>query len=178
MAKVKKARTKKQAPRTRARGKRTAAAKRQAVSWLPKSYPAMCPSAILEDCARAIDWYKQVLGGRQRLRLDMPGGMVGHCEIGFGDAVLMLGSPMPPQFPTSTARLGLYVKNCDAVYKKAVDAGARSVQEPADQFYGDRTARFVDPFGNEWTLMTHIRDVSAREMKKVMAQMAGAGGGA
>lgn len=133
----------------------------------------MSPSTVLEDCAGAIEWYKKVLGGKQRLRLDMPGGKVAHCEIGFGDAVLMMASAMPPQWPANAAKLGLYVRNCDAIYEKALAAGARSLQEPADQFYGDRSARFVDPFGNEWTAMTHIRDVSAREMKKAMAQIAG-----
>lgn len=143
------------------------------VSWLAEGYPLMSPATIIDDCARAIDWYKKVLGAKQRLRLDMPGGMVAHCELGFGEAVLMMGSPMPPQFPAKGASLMLYVKNCDAVHRKALDAGARSLQEPADQFYGDRNARFADPFGNEWTVATHIKDVSAREMKKAMAQMGG-----
>ena len=115
-----------------------------------------------------------MLGARKRMRLDMPGGMVAHCELGFGDAVLMMGSPVPPQFPTKKASLGIYVKDCDAIYQKALSAGARSLQEPADQFYGDRNARFEDPFGNEWSVMTHIKNVSANAMKKAMAQMTGA----
>ena len=129
---------------------------------------------VLDECARAIDWYKKVLGARQRLRLDMPGGTVAHCELGFGDAVLMMGSPMPPQFPPKTACLGIYVKDCDAIFQKALSAGARSILEPADQFYGDRSGRFEDPFGNEWIVTTHIKDVSEKEMKKAMAQMGGA----
>jgi PhnB protein len=144
------------------------------VSWLAKGYPILSSITMLDDCARAIEWYKDVLGAKQRLRLDMPGGMIAHCELGFGDAVLMLGSPMPPQFPSKKAALGLYVKDCDAVYKKALSAGARTLQEPTDQFYGDRSGRFVDPFGNEWAVMTHIKDVSEKEMKKAMAQMGGA----
>jgi PhnB protein len=126
---------------------------------------------VLENCPGAIDWYVKVLGAKPRLRLDGPGGTVAHAELGFGDAVLMLGSPMPPQFPPKKATLGVYVKNCDAIYNAAVSAGARSLQEPADQFYGDRNARFEDPFGNEWSVMTHVKDVSAKEMKKAMAQM-------
>lgn len=143
------------------------------VPWLAKGYPLMSPVATLDDCAKAIEWYKKVLGGKQRLRLDMPGGMVAHCELGFGDAVLMMGSPMPPEFPPKKVSLMLYAKNCDALYRKALSAGARSLQPPADQFYGDRNARFEDPFGNEWTVMTHVKDVSVREMKKAMAQMGG-----
>ena len=148
-----------------------AAGKRKKVSWLAKGYPVMSPIAVTTDCAGAIDWYKKVLGAKQRLRLDMPGGMVAHCELGFGDAVLMMGSPMPPQFPAKKASLGIYVKDCDAVFQKALSAGARSLQEPVDQFYGDRNARFEDPFGNEWSVMTHVKDVSEKEMKKAMAQM-------
>jgi PhnB protein len=159
------------------RGRKTTrvARKRAKVSWLAKGYPVLSSVTVLDDCARAIEWYRNVLGARQRLRLDMPGGSVAHCELGFGDAVLMLGSPMPPQFPSKKACLAIYVKNCDATYKDALSAGARSLQEPADQFYGDRNARFEDPFGNEWSVMTHVKDVSEREMKKAMAQMGNAG---
>src|SRR5258705_14012415 len=75
------------------------AAKQKKVSWLAKGYPVLSSVTALNDCAGAIDWYKKVLGAKQRLRMDMPGGMVAHCELGFGDAVLMLGSAMPPQNP-------------------------------------------------------------------------------
>jgi PhnB protein len=144
------------------------------VSWLATGYPVLSSVTVLDDCAKAIDWYKNILGAKQRLRLDMPNGMVAHCELGFGDSVLMMGSPMPPQFPPKKACLGIYVKDCDAIYRKAVSGGARSLQEPIDQFYGDRSARFEDPFGNEWSVATHVKDVSEREMKTAMAQMGGA----
>jgi PhnB protein len=150
---------------------RSAAAKPKKVAWLAKGYPVLSSITVLDQCAQAIDWYKKVLGAKQRLRMDMPGGMVAHCELGFGDAVLMLGSAMPPQNAARKACLSVYVKDCDATYEAALSAGARSMQQPADQFYGDRTARIEDPFGNEWALMTHIRDVSEKEMKKAMAQM-------
>ena len=145
--------------------------KQKKVSWLAKGYPVLSSITVLDQCAQAIDWYKKVLGAKQRLRMDMPGGLVAHCELGFGDAVLMLGSAMPPQNAPKKACLSVYVKDCDATYKAALSAGGRSIQEPADQFYGDRNARFEDPFGNEWALMTHIKDVSEKEMKKAMAQM-------
>ena len=148
-----------------------AAGKQKKVSWLAKGYPVLSSVTVLDQCAQAIDWYQKVLGAKQRLRMDMPGGMVAHCELGFGDAVLMLGSAMPPQNPARKATLSIYVKDCDAIYRAALSAGARSMQEPTDQFYGDRSARFEDPFGNEWAAMTHIKDVSEKEMKKLMAQM-------
>ena len=141
------------------------------VSWLAKGYPVLSSVVVLDNCAGAIDWYKKVLGARQRLRLDMPGGAVAHCELGFGDAVLMLGSAMPPQALPKKGSLAIYVKNCDATYGEALNAGARSLQQPTDQFYGDRNARFEDPFGNEWSVMTHVKNVSEKEMKKLMAQM-------
>ena len=161
----------KAAKRSAGRKPTAAASKQKKVSWLAKGYPLLSSVTVLEQCAQAIDWYKKVLGAKQRLRMDMPGGMVAHCELGFGDAVLMMGSAMPPRSPARKACLSVYVKDCDASYKAALSAGARSMQEPADQFYGDRTARFEDPFGNEWALMTHVKDVSEKEMKKAMAQM-------
>jgi PhnB protein len=82
---------------------------------------------------------------------------------------------MPPQFPPRKASLAIYVKDCDATYNQALSAGAHSLQVPADQFYGDRNARFEDPFGNEWSVMTHVKDVSESEMKKAMAQTGNAG---
>src|SRR5262245_38092341 len=140
MAKTRRKLTKKPARRT-ARAAR-ATTKPAKTSWLAKGYPVLSSITVLDECARAIDWYKQVLGAKQRMRFDMPGGMVAHCELGFGDAVLMLGSPMPPQVPPKKACLGIYVKDCDATYQKALSQGARSMQEPTDQFYGDRNARF------------------------------------
>jgi len=161
----------KAATRSAGRKPTAAASKQKKVSWLAKGYPVLSSVTVLDQCAQAIDWYKKVLGAKQRLRMDMPGGMVAHCELGFGDAVLMLGSAMPPQNSAKRTSLSIYVKDCDAIYKAALSAGARSIQEPADQFYGDRSARFEDPFGNEWAAMTHIKDVSEKEMKKLMAQM-------
>ncbi|MET1082482.1 MAG: VOC family protein, partial [Burkholderiales bacterium] len=96
------------------------ARKAQKVSWLAKGYPVLSSVAVLDNCPRAIEWYKEVLGAKQRLRLDMPGGRVAHCELGFGDAVLMIGSPMPPQFPPRKASLAIYVKDCDATYNQAL----------------------------------------------------------
>lgn len=91
----------------------------------------MSSVAVLNDCVGAIDWYKKVLGARQRLRLDIPGGAVAHCELLFAESVLMVGSPMPPQFPAKSASFVIYVRNCDATFKKAVAAGASSLQDPA-----------------------------------------------
>ena len=106
------------------------AKKPQKVSWLAKGYPVLSSVTVLDDCPRAIEWYKKVLGAKQRLRLDMPGGTVAHCELGFGDAVLMMGSPMPPQFPQRKASLAIYVKNCDATYNEALSAARARCKSP------------------------------------------------
>ena len=129
------------------RGRKAARAARKPVkvSWLAKGYPVLSSVACLTIARGQSIGYKKVLSAKQRMRLDGPGGTA-HCELGFGDAVLMLGSPMPPQFSPKKATLAIYVKNCDAIYKEALSAGARSLQEPADQFYGDRNARFEDPW--------------------------------
>jgi hypothetical protein len=93
------AKTKRKLKRPKGRKVTRVARKPAKVSWLAKGYPVLSSVVVLDDCSTAIDWYKKVLGAKQRLRLDMPGGTVAHCELGFGDAVLMMGSPMPPQFP-------------------------------------------------------------------------------
>ena len=145
--------------------------KTRKVKPIPDGYPPLMPSMVLERCGEAIDFFKKVFGAKERTRYPMPDGKVGHCELAFGSAVLMLGDSMPPAFPPAPGRMVLYVKDVDATHRVAVGAGARSKEEPKDQFYGERTARVIDPWGNEWYLMTHIEDVSPREMKKRMAAM-------
>ena len=147
---------------------RAAAAKPKKVSWLAKGYPVLSSITVLDQCAQAIDWYKKVLGAKQRLRMDMPGGLVAHCELGFGDAVLMLGSAMPPQNAPKKACLSVYVKDCDATYKAALSAGGRSIQEPADQFYGDRNYAVDDPEGHRWYFAEHVREMTPEDMKAAM----------
>ena|ERR1043165_9811134 len=142
------------------------------VKPIPDGYPPLMPTLVLERCGEAIELYKKVFGAKERTRFPMPDGKVGHAELGFGPAVMMLGDAMPPQFPPQPGRLTLYVKDVDATYKTAVAAGMTSKEEPKDQFYGERTARLVDPFGTEWYLMTHIEDVSNKEMQRRMANMA------
>lgn len=150
--------------------KRAVAPKKAKAKAIPDNYPPLVPVVVLERCAEAIAFYKDVLGAKERLLMPMPDGHIAHAELGFGSAVLMLAD-VQPGASASNARLTLYVKDCDAVFQKAVAAGAQVKAEPMDQFYGDRTCRVEDPFGNEWTLMTHFEDVSPKEMKRRMAQM-------
>jgi uncharacterized glyoxalase superfamily protein PhnB len=91
-----------------------------------------------------------------------------HAEMDVGDSVIML-SDATPQFGPMPATMVVYVDDCDRVYKQALAAGASSEREPADQFYGDRTAGVNDAFGNKWWIHTHIENVPPDEMERRMA---------
>jgi PhnB protein len=109
----------------------------------------------------------------------MPGsdGRLGHAEIRIGDSVVMLADEHPERGIHSPAHYGgapmtllLYVENCDGVYEKAIAAGSKSLREPTDQFYGDRMAGVEDPFGFQWYIATHVKDVSTEEMQAAMKE--------
>jgi PhnB protein len=148
-----------------------------AVKPIPDGYHSIQPYLYLRGAAEAIDFYKRAFGVKVRLSMPGPGGRVMHAELEFGDSIVMLSDEAPersidgPQhFGGTPFSLAFYVEDCDAMYHQALAAGAKSVREPADQFYGDRTAGIEDPFGFQWYLMTHIRDVTAEEMKAAMEQ--------
>jgi PhnB protein len=140
------------------------------VKAIPDGYPRLMAVSVLNRCGEAIEFYKSVLGAKERMRMPTHDGKVAHAELQFGDSVLMLADEMEG-FGVSNPRLCFYVEKCDDVFQQALAAGAISKQEPKTQFYGDRSCRFVDPFGTEWTVMTHVEDVSEEEMQKRMAAM-------
>jgi PhnB protein len=150
------------------------------VNPVPKGYHTATPYLTLNDCARAIDFYKRAFGAQEIMRMEAPGGKIGHAEIRIGDSPIMLADEMPGAGGRSPASLGgatggvfLYVTDVDALYKQAVDAGAKADMPPADMFWGDRFGRLTDPFGHTWALGTHIEDVAPAEMQKRMqAEMA------
>lgn len=142
------------------------------VKPIPDGYHSVQPYLYIRGAAQAIDFYKKALGATETMRMPAPDGRLMHAEIRLGDSVVMLADEYPERqiyspshFGGSTSSLMLYVENCDAVYKQALAAGAKSVREPADQFYGDRMAGIEDPFGHQWWIATHIKDVSPEEMK-------------
>jgi PhnB protein len=103
--------------------------------------------------------------------MPMPNGRLGHAEVRIGDSMLMMADPNPPEYPAKAMQGMLYVADCDAVVAKAVAAGARIVRPLANQFYGDRSASLKDRWGNDWTVATHVEDVSSEEMdRRVKAQ--------
>jgi PhnB protein len=150
------------------------------VKPIPDGYPQVIPYLIVDGAADAIEFYGKVLGTRERLRLG-GGGKVGHAELELGDSVIMLAdeSPesnakSPTSFGGSPVTISLYLADVDGVYTKAIDSGAKELRPPADQFYGDRTAQFEDPWGHRWSVGTHVEDVSPEEMEK-RAKAAGGG---
>ena len=150
---------------------------------IPEGYQTLSIYLSVEDAAKAIDWYKAAFGAKERVRMDAPGGKIGHAELELGDSVLMLSDPFPQSNNTppkelggSTAGIFMYSEDVDATVRKAVDQGATVVMEVADQFWGDRFGTIVDPFGHSWSIATHVEDVPPEEMaeraKAAMAQMA------
>ena len=136
---------------------------------IPKGYGTVTPFLCVTDGPKMIDFMKQAFNAQVMFRMDGPDGALAHAELKIGDSMVMLGQT-PPERATR-AMLHLYVPDTDAVYKTALAAGATSVREPADQFYGDRSGGVRDPFGNEWWMATHVEDVSKEEMERRMASM-------
>lgn len=134
----------------------------------PANSNNVTPLLTVKDADRAIEFYKDVLGAKPEFRMDMPNGKVAHASMRIGDSEIMLGELQPDMRWSKETRAStyVYVDDPDAVFKKAIEKGAKAVMEPADMFYGDRTACFTDPFGQDWTVALHVEDVSEDEMKR------------
>ena len=133
----------------------------------------------VRGAAKAIDFYKKAFDAREVMRMPGPKGKLGHAEIRLGASRIMLADEHPemdflgPQsHGGSSVHIHVYVKDVDAVAKKAVAAGAKLIRPVEDQFYGDRIGSLEDPFGHVWHIATHVRDVSKAEMKKGAAEKA------
>ena len=150
---------------------------------IPEGYHTATPYLVIDGAAEAIDYYKNAFGAKERMRMEAPGNRIGHAEIEIGDSLVMLSDVFPQSTTKAPTELGgttagvfLYVEDVDAVVKKAVDAGATVKMEVADQFWGDRFGSITDPFGQSWSIATHVEDVPPEEMaeraKTAMAAMA------
>lgn len=144
-----------------------------ATSPIPKGFHSITPSLTCRDAAKAIDFYKKAFGAVEVNRMMSPDGkMVSHSEIRIGDSVLFVNDEFPGMTagpaPTSTPafNLFLYVPDVDAVYGRAVAAGARADMPLQDMFWGDRFGKVTDPFGHQWSLAMRIEDVAPEEMGK------------
>ncbi|WP_228000869.1 VOC family protein [Nocardia australiensis] len=150
------------------------------VKPVPDGYPVVSPGLAIEGAAAAIDFYKQIFGATERMRMPGPNGTVAHCELMFGSSVVMIGDPAPDmdfRDPKSVGgtpvNLHVYVSDADAAFTAAIAGGATELTPMTDQFYGDRTGAFEDPWGHRWTVATHIEDVAPEEMDRRMAEQFG-----
>ena len=143
------------------------------VKPIPQGYRSVTPYLTLNDAARALDFYKRAFGAQEVMRMAGPDGKIGHAEIRIGDSVVMIADEMPTSGTRSPQSLGgntggvfLYVDQADKTFNQAVSAGAQVEMPLADMFWGDRYGRVKDPFGQSWSIATHIEDVAPAEMEK------------
>lgn len=139
------------------------------------------PFLVCAGAAQAIEFYKRAFGATERMRLEDPSGNIGHAELQIGDSVVMLTEQCEEMQARSPLALGgtpvmlhLSVDGVDAWYQRALDAGATSRMAPEDMFWGDRYALVQDPFGHQWSMATHIRDVSIEEMREQFSKASSA----
>lgn len=147
------------------------------VDPIPEGYPRVTPYLHVSGAAAAIDFYTDILGAEERMRMPGPDGKLGHAELQLGESIIMLSDEFPDMEARGPKSIGgtpvtlhVYVEDVDAVFDAALSAGATSVRAVENQFYGDRTAQFEDPFGHRWNIASHVEDVSPEEMEKRMAE--------
>jgi PhnB protein len=167
---AKRASPKKVAPRKVAK---KAAPKKKVVQATPPGYHSVTAYLCVDGAGAAIDFYKRAFGAKERLRMDAPGGKVGHAEIVIGDSAVMLADEFPEmnfrgpkEGESSSVNMHVYVPNVDAMFAQAIREGAKVLRALEDKFYGDRTGSLLDPFGHVWHLATHKEDLSPAEMKR------------
>jgi len=142
------------------------------IDYKPAGYNTVTPYLVAEAGAeRLIAFIVDVLEGTEIMRMPGPDGRIAHAEMRIGDSVVMLAdSPSPSE--VTTAMLHLYVPDTDATYKRALAAGATSLREPTNEFYGDRMSGVRDALGNKWYFATHVEDISEEEMARRAAEEA------
>jgi uncharacterized glyoxalase superfamily protein PhnB len=139
---------------------------------MPEGYHTITPYLVVRNAGGLIDFLKQVFDAEETERMQRPDGSLMHAEVRIGDSVVMMSEATGENAPLP-AMLHVYLEDTDAAYRRALAAGATSLREPADQFYGDRTAGVQDAFGNQWWMATHIEDVSPEEMQRRAKAQAG-----
>jgi uncharacterized glyoxalase superfamily protein PhnB len=139
-------------------------------SAIPQGHNSVCPYLTVSDAKLVIDFLKATFNAETLLAMPGPNGIIVHAELRIRDSIIMIGSAMGDAQPMP-GQVHCYVENVDAVYKRALDAGATSMRAPTDMFYGDRISMVKDKAGNIWAISTHIEDVSSEEMAKRMAKL-------
>jgi uncharacterized glyoxalase superfamily protein PhnB len=136
-----------------------------AVKPIPEGFHTVTPYLMVEGASKLIDFLKQAFEAEEIYRQNMPDGTVMHAQVRIGDSMLMM-SDATSQYEPMPTMIYLYVEDVDAVYNRALKAGATSLREPTAEFYGDRSGGVKDQFGNQWWIGTHIEDVSPEEMER------------
>ena len=135
------------------------------VNPIPEGYHTITPYLVIQDARKFITFLQKAFDAIEIEHSQSADGKIKHAEIKIGDSMIML-TDASEQYPAVPGQFYLYVKDIDLVYKQTLIAGAESVMEPADQFYGDRNAGVKDSFGNTWWIGTHIENVTSEEIKK------------
>jgi PhnB protein len=143
------------------------------VKPIPDDYPRVSASLSIDGAAAAIEFYQEVFGAEVRMRLDDPDGRVGHAELVIGDSVLMVADEYPEAGFVSPTTIGgtpvsfnVFVEDVDATFARAVALGGAELRPVEDQFYGDRSGQFEDPWGHRWGVSTRVEDVSPDELER------------
>jgi len=136
----------------------------------PENMPRITPYLYFEDVVSALDWLARTFGFRERLRMPGEDGRITHAEMELADGVIMMGHPgpdyrNPKRLGHVTQALYVYVDDVDKHFEQAKEAGAKILQEPKDQVYGDRSYGATDPEGHHWYFAQHVRDVTPEDMK-------------
>ena len=151
---------------------------------IPQGYHTVTPYLVVKGAAEAIEFYKKAFGAVEHYRMPGPDGQsVMHSELQIGDSIVMLCDENPAMCAQGPATLGgtpvslfIYSENVDAAFARAVEAGATAAMPPTDVFWGDRYSKVTDPFGHEWSIATHIEDLTPEEIEKRGAQAMAQGG--
>ena len=150
------------------------------VKPIPDNYPRVTPYLYIDGAAEAIEYYGKVLGATERGRMGGPDGKIGHAELEIGDSLVMLadehrdmGALGPKKVGGSPVTIHVYVEDVDAAFERAIEGGGKEIRAVQDQFYGDRSGMFEDPFGHTWNVASHVEEVSPDEMAKRAAAMVG-----
>jgi PhnB protein len=148
------------------------------VPFQPAGYHSVTPYLAVRNAVAAVEFYRRAFGAELTMKLTLPDGRYAHAEIRIGDAHIMMSEENPEWGNTSPQTLGgspvsfmIYLPDADAAFARAVAAGCSAVRPVADQFYGDRSGTVKDPYGFQWTLGTHLEDVSEAEGQKRMEAM-------
>lgn len=138
------------------------------------------PHIVVRDAARAADWYVQALGAEERSRIPVPNGRYMQIELRWGDSAVMIADEFPEMGVLSplsiggqTGALAIHTDDVEALWQRAVEAGAEIFLPLQDVFWGDRHGEIIDPFGHKWALAQHVRDVPADEIRSAAAAMFG-----